>query len=379
METGTPLRDLHGGSQRIRDVSKQLQRLTIAKRRQVRNRNFAYVAGHGKALEGKTTEGERKALLKTSERMLRCASWLKFRDFIEHGETRLVDARFCGRTVLCEACARRRAIQVGQTYVPKLEAALDAREGRIAALLTLTIRSTEDLRAGLELIRDSFRNLRMRGHRHRNNPDRHAYSESCKMAGGVAAIEVKRAKSKPGSLWHPHLHALVILDDYIDQKRLSDEWKVLTGGSYIVDIRRVRGDDVLDGVREALKYPVKFNDLSAADCVQAFLAIRGIRYGKSIHTLSSFGCVRAALPDLNDFDESTLSGAYLEWYAKWDSVRQVYNCENGRTVTGELVKAQAEAREANDWGEPEWIDAGGGSMKRGRAYELRVASEPKLA
>lgn len=314
------------------------------------------MAGSGKALEGQLTEGEQKTLLRTSERMLSCASWLKFRDFIEHRETRLVDARFCGRTALCEACARRRAVQVGQTYVPKIEAALGASEGRIAALLTLTIKSTEDLRAGLELLRASFHNLRKRALRHWTNPKRHPFSEACKMAGGVAALEVKRSKLKPGSLWHPHLHVLVVLDDYIDQKRLSEEWKALTGGSFIVDIRRIRDDDVIAGVREALKYPVKFGDLSAADCVQAFLAFRGVRQGRRINPLCSFGCVRAQLPDVNDFDEETLSGAFLEWYAKWDSAKSRYRLENGRSVSAELAASVAASKASGAWSEGPWID-----------------------
>lgn len=337
-------------------MSDHLNRLTVAKRRQVRNRNLAYVVGNGQAYAEEFGDAERKILLKASERMVSCASWLKFRDYLEHQETRLVDARFCGRAALCEACARRRAVQVGQTYVPKLEAALEAKEGRIAALLTLTVKSTPDLRAGLELIRDSFLSFRRRALRYWSNPKRHPFSEACKIAGGVVALEVKRSKQKPGSLWHPHLHAIVILDDYVDQKRLSEEWREITGGSFIVDIRRIRGEDVIAGVREALKYPVKFGDLSAVDCVRAYLAFRGIREGRAIRPLSSFGCVRAVLPDLNDFDDSQLSGAYLEWYAKWSGFHEGYRIESGRTVSAELAAAVADAKASGAWKDAVFLD-----------------------
>lgn len=307
-----------------------------------------YVVGNGRAYTKEFTAEECEVAAVAAERMLDCASWLKFGDFFEQKETHLLDARFCGRAALCEPCARRRAGQVGVTYLPKFQAALEAKEGRIMALVTFTIQHVEELRLGLELIRDSWRGGRDRAKRYRNRPDRNSPTEFAKMAGGTAALEVVRSKTKPRTHWHPHLHVLAVLDDYIDQKALSEEWRQLTGGSYIVDIRRVKPGEELEGIREALKYPVKFSELRPIDCVRAYFAFRGVRERKRIIPLSSFGCTRAALPDLNGFDECKLTGPYAEWFAYW--VGDGYTRRYGQVHAGATEEDVAAAKAAKAQG-----------------------------
>ena len=175
------------------------------------------------------------------------------------------------------------------------------------------------------------------------------------MVGGVAAVEVKRSKSKPSTHWHPHMHVMLLLDSYIDRNKLADEWKALTGGSHVIDIRRVKGDSVMDGVRESLKYPVKFNELNAADCVRAFLAFRNVPgKHKAMQAVSSFGQVRGSVPGLDEFEDHALDGAYLEWYAGWNQEQLEYEFSNGVSVSSRLARAKRDA--VSSWKEAEWID-----------------------
>lgn len=60
------------------------------------------------------------------------------------------------------------------------------------------------------------------------------------VAGGAAFLEIKRSKSVEG--WNVHLHALVD-STWVPHHALRQAWCGLTGGSFIVDVRRVRDPD----------------------------------------------------------------------------------------------------------------------------------------
>jgi hypothetical protein len=69
--------------------------------------------------------------------------------------------------------------------------------------------------------------------------------------GAVAHLEL----SPSGEVhWH-----ILFLGKYIPQKMLSDKWKKITGGSAIVDIRKIDG---CKGILEITKYIMKFGEVS---------------------------------------------------------------------------------------------------------------------
>jgi len=86
-----------------------------------------------------------------------------------------------------------------------------------------------------------------------------------------------------------HLHALVFAE-FIPQAQLSALWQELTGTSYIVDIRAVRGAVAL-ALREVLKYATKGEkgDLRqaqhAAAVEYAFKNVHRVRLGGAIRTI----------------------------------------------------------------------------------------------
>jgi hypothetical protein len=84
-----------------------------------------------------------------------------------------------------------------------------------------------------------------------------------------------------------HLHTLAVLP-YVEQRRLADLWRGVTGDSYIVDVRVVRG--AVDAVREVAKYISKAVGADPVRAVEAWQAIRG----RQIHRPwgVAFGAVR---------------------------------------------------------------------------------------
>jgi hypothetical protein len=67
--------------------------------------------------------------------------------------------------------------------------------------------------------------------------------------GGVAFLEITR-NERTGA-WHPHLH-VICQGRYIAKSWLRDLWMKITGDSFIVDIRLIRGPS------EAAAYVVKY-------------------------------------------------------------------------------------------------------------------------
>jgi len=119
---------------------------------------------------------------------------------------------------------------------------------RWACLLTLTLKIVPfgDVEAEVDRIIASFRKLRTRKIWNAKN--------------GIASIEILK---KGEDSWYVHLHALID-SKWMDQKALLDVWLDITGDSFVVDIRRVKGGRK-EALREVLKYQTKIWELSEED------------------------------------------------------------------------------------------------------------------
>ena len=69
-----------------------------------------------------------------------------------------------------------------------------------------------------------------------------------------------------------------------DAFKLAREWKILTGDSFIVDVRPMYGE--IDGFLETFKYALKFSDLELSDNLHAYKTLKGKRL------INSFGALR---------------------------------------------------------------------------------------
>ena len=97
-----------------------------------------------------------------------------------------------------------------------------------------------------------------------------------------------------------HYHA-IYFGDWVDQRRLSKAWKMLTGGDYIVYVQAVKriGGDWQGAVIETLKYATKFYKddkatgerkfLSPELTVKLFIALKGTRRIRSWGSLYRLG------------------------------------------------------------------------------------------
>jgi hypothetical protein len=59
--------------------------------------------------------------------------------------------------------------------------------------------------------------------------------------------------------------------------QLRAEWRAITGDSFVVDVRPISQADPVSGFLEVFKYAVKFSEMTPADTVAAWEALRGRR------------------------------------------------------------------------------------------------------
>lgn len=103
--------------------------------------------------------------------------------------------------------------------------------------------------------------------------------------GGAAMLEVKwNPKTRK---WHPHLH-VVAEGNYIGKADLSEAWNKATGGSFIVDIRRL--DKTKDVAFYVAKYVTKGTNSEVWEDSEA--AAEWVTATKGVRTCATYGSWR---------------------------------------------------------------------------------------
>jgi hypothetical protein len=135
----------------------------------------------------------------------------------------------CGRSA-CPTCGKLRSRSWERLI------AYNLKRWKWPALLTVTRRWREcaDEEAVKDFVRETtraFRELRRSG-------------VGCMLRSGVWIVEVQRKASLEvaghagGCSWRVHIHAAVDTS-WVNKERLSSKWRAVSGGDYIVDIRRL--------------------------------------------------------------------------------------------------------------------------------------------
>jgi len=256
---------------------------------------------------------------KLHKRMSSCANWLEFRHYIQQDENRLTSANFCGKHLLCQACAVRRGALLLQKHHANIEHVLGEDSRLQAWMLTITVKNGDDLSERFNHLQSAFKNLQKRRVRFLKNPEKNPFTEFAKIEGAVFSNEVP--KSKDGLLWHPHIHALIVGYEkpemghvhfengfYVPEKSfgLRNEFYKITGDSFMLDCRRKEGQPIIDMCMEVMKYAVKFTSQDVEDTWHAFQVLNGRRL------FGSFGILRGVKIPANLLDEK-LQGPYIEY------------------------------------------------------------------
>lgn len=202
------------------------------------------------------------------DRLRSCGDYLVFRHYFTVDEVRLHGAKLCMKHLLCPLCAIRRGAKAMKAYLDRWECIRAEKPLLRPFLVTLTVKDGDDLAERFLHLHASQRELWKRKQRGRGSVLDGA-------AGAVWSYEVKRGSGS--SLWHPHLHMIVLAEIAPDQLALSVEWKAITGDSHVVDVRPISQVDPVSGFLEVFKYAVKFSDQPHADTWHCYRTLGGKR------------------------------------------------------------------------------------------------------
>lgn len=262
-----------------------------------------YSKAHHRAVEMAhyaTAQGD----VKLAAKLHSCGSYLLFRDYYTVGKVRLHAAQFCKKHLVCPFCAIRRGAKMVKAYMDRLRVIQSERPGLKAYLVTLTVKDGSDLLERFEHLQKSVQFL------HRTRSRDRQYSEACKADAAVWSYEFKRGSGS--GQWHPHVHAVWLCEEKPDARALSEQWKAITGDSFIVDVTPFHDqDDVLSGFLEVFKYAVKFSDMALEDNWEGAQRLAGKRL------IASFGLFRGVEVPVDLADETLDDLPYFEQLYKF--------------------------------------------------------------
>ena len=206
-----------------------------------------------------------KRYLTYANKLNECSRYLKFRNYYLVEKVKLLEMFSCQQHLLCPFCASARATKMIQRYHDRLQFIMNdkGKKRYKVVMITLTPKSDFDL---LKVFTHLTKSLRLYIEKRKNYFNgRAVFNEFCKIDGAVWSLEITYS-DKHG--YHPHIHMIAVLNDYIEVTNLSQEWFDITGDSYIVDVRLVRAvklqngkKDYLKGFCEVFKYALKFSEL----------------------------------------------------------------------------------------------------------------------
>lgn len=253
---------------------------------------------------------------KLGEKVEGCGTWLHIREWLQTGQSRIRNANFCKKFLLCQSCAARRAGKMVADYAVKVETVQSARPDLVPAMVTLTIKNGDDLPERLRHLKDSWTRMMTAKRLGKAANCRNATVEWNKVHGSIRAIEV----TKKDKGWHPHIHAFVLLEEYISQEMLVKEWERFTGDSFVVGIKRC-DNGIVPGLIETLKYVSKLGDLTPENALEVYRAAKGSRF------TDPQGVLRGVPePDICEDDEDeNCVGPYRDFMALWGFRSESYH------------------------------------------------------
>lgn len=257
-----------------------------------------YSVAHARALKMRDYIRDADGLEREYQRLSTCGEYLLFRWFYSLDAVRLAAMHSCKMHLLCPLCAIRRGSKLLSAYIAKFAQLRLDHPSLIPVFFTLTVKDGADLRERHKHLVKSWKTYRERA-RH-SLTGRCDFNQVSRFAGAVWSYETKVGKGS--GLWHPHLHGIALSSVIPDVERMREEWRDITGDSFVLDARPIYGDPV-EAFLEIFKYAVKMSDLELRENLEAYETLRGKRL------VDSSGIFRGVeVPEAQEDDLSDLEG-----------------------------------------------------------------------
>lgn len=263
----------------------RITRFGILKHRAKQQENFLWTLAKFKEnYPNDLPSEETTKALKSAQKLQGCGNFLLFKNYYTIDQTKLAKFHVCNQHLLCPFCAGIRASKAIQKYSERVDEVLKQNRKLKVALLTLTVKNGHDLQERSSHLITSLRTLIKRRQDYKKKG--RGFNEFCKIDGAMYSYE--NTYNEQTGEWHPHVHMLVLLNDWIDQEQLSETWHEITGDSFVVDVRRVKKSKEFGYAKaaaEVCKYALKFGDLTVEKTWEAFKILKGKRLSGAFGSL----------------------------------------------------------------------------------------------
>lgn len=323
-----------------------LARYSGLKTRASETREYLRDLQHSIPTDSPSGEAELQLIRKAHTNLSGCANFLVFHDYYTIDERKLVKANTCKQGLLCPFCAARRAAKNVKAYGDKVENLMTGRKDLIPVMITFTVKNQTDLSTVYKHMNKSLKRLMDR--RKSNKCHGTHQTEMRKVAGAIASREVTYNEEK--GEWHPHIHMVALLDEFIDQKKLSEEWLEITGDSKIVSVNLIKPKDqknpinkesnpLIDGLLEVFKYALKFGDLPQEKLWEAYKILRGKRM------VTSYGDLYGVQVPESLVDDPYDDLPYIEMFYQYGKTTKSYELKSANPY--ESIVSQEKSVYAN--------------------------------
>lgn len=262
----------------------------------------------------------------------------------------------------CPVCQKNRALLWLSKCYGIISQLLTKSSNYHLDMVTFTIKDTESLKDGLNLLNKSFRYM-MNGNKNVAKQFNDIF------IGGLRALEVKRGENS--KLWHPHFHCLVIkygTGNNFDFLRNAWEHSLNVvankpGKLGSVDVKYLKSDtpeSLGKSICEVIKYLTKTSfvnkdgvvDINLSDFKEMLDNLSGMR------TLTPFGCLKHYLSQESIEKDMDLSNSEMEDvcckycgcsdFAFIDGIasKYMYNLEDFEKPKGEIYERNIEYKQA---------------------------------
>ena len=263
----------------------RITRFGILKHRAKQQENFLWTLAKFKEnYPNDLPSEETTKALKSAQKLQGCGNFLLFKNYYTIDQTKLAKFHVCNQHLLCPFCAGIRASKAIQKYSERVDEVLKQNRKLKVALLTLTVKNGHDLQERSSHLITSLRTLIKRRQDYKKKA--RGFNEFCKIDGAMYSYE--NTYNEQTGEWHPHVHMLVLLNDWIDQEQLSETLHEITGDSFVVDVRRVKKSKEFGYAKaaaEVCKYALKFGDLTVEKTWEAFKILKGKRLSGAFGSL----------------------------------------------------------------------------------------------
>lgn len=368
--------------------------------------NWSYGIRKIKNIDGTSYEVPKKMVDYYSpnkqSRIQNCNNWAEFAKFIDNGDIKQTRSNACGNHLLCPFCASRKAskiqkrvedffylfsddiktknLKVRQTEADVINNEFDLiisehtkksyekvleNQGNILDkhwyYIVLTVVNDSDIDKCFNHLRGSFdtvRQLIKDFKKGKNN------STVFRVAGGLYSIEI--TYNSYNNTYHPHINLMLAFDEPIkdvkmfpmkklknetkimyNSKLLSDEWKYITGDSYITSVTPLPVEKenhtlLKKNLMEILKYSLKFNSMDEDVMIELYPHLFNKRLFGTLGFMYGLGLDKVKIEEfITDrqyqlFIMNYVKGVYRFQPKQVEVIQEIYD-ENGILIDDESI------------------------------------------